>query len=504
MESHMTTLDFGVLAVYFAMAMGVGFYFYRRTRTRDGFTAADRSLPGWVTGLSILATYLSSISFLALPGKAYATNWNAFVFSLSLPLTAWIAVRWVVPYYRNSKEVSAYSHLEHRFGPWARVYASTCYLLTQLARIGTVMYLMALPIHVLLGWDIRWIILVTGLCVTLYSFVGGITAVIWNDAIQAIVLSLGALVCLGLMVFGLPEGPGQLFEVASAHGKFSLGSFGASLAAPTFWVVFIYGVVINLQNFCIDQNFVQRYIASSSPAEARKGLWVGALSYLPLSALFFMIGTAMFVFYTTQPELLPAEYLEVGKADSVLPYFIATQLPSGFRGLLIAAIFAAAMSTVSTSLNSSATILMSDFYERFFTKGINERKSTIFLYLTTLLWGGLGTGVGLLLINAESALDAWWSLSGVFGGGMLGLFLLGFISKRPQNAAAVTGVVAGLLVITWMTVSPRTDALVAIRSPFHDFLVIVFGTATILLVGLFATRLLPQPPRAGEGEAGTS
>jgi SSS family solute:Na+ symporter len=504
MESHMTTLDFGVLAVYFALAMGVGFYFYRRTRTRDGFTAADRSLPGWVTGLSILATYLSSISFLALPGKAYATNWNAFVFSLSLPVTAWIAVRWVVPYYRNSKEVSAYSHLEHRFGPWARVYASACYLLTQLARIGTVMYLMALPIHVLLGWDIRWIILVTGLCVTLYSFVGGITAVIWNDAIQAIVLSLGALVCLGLMVFGLPEGPGQLFEVASAHGKFSLGSFGASLAAPTFWVVLIYGVVINLQNFCIDQNFVQRYIASSSVAEARKGLWVGALSYLPLSALFFMIGTAMFVFYATQPELLPAEYLEVGKADSVLPYFIATQLPSGFRGLLIAAIFAAAMSTVSTSLNSSATILMSDFYERFFTKGIKERKSEIFLYLATLVWGGLGTGVGLLLINAESALDAWWSLSGVFGGGMLGLFLLGLISKRPQNAAAVTGVVAGLLVITWMTVSPRTDVLVAIRSPFHDFLIIVFGTATIMLVGLFATRLLPQGPGSGESETPAS
>ncbi len=189
MDSHMTTLDFVVLAVYFALAMGVGFYFYRRTRSRDGFTAASRSLPGVVTGLSILATYLSSISFLALPGKAYATNWNAFVFSLSLPVTAWIAARWVVPYYRNSMEVSAYSHLEHRFGPWARLYASICYLLTQLARIGTVMYLMALPLHVLLGWDIRWIILVTGLCVTLYSFVGGIVAVIWNDAIQAVVLS---------------------------------------------------------------------------------------------------------------------------------------------------------------------------------------------------------------------------------------------------------------------------------------------------------------------------
>ena len=500
MQSHLTTLDLGVLALYFALAMGVGFYFYRQTRTRDGFTAGSRSLPGWATGLSILATYLSSISFLALPGKAYATNWNAFVFSLSLPLTAWIAVRWVVPYYRNSSEVSAYSHLEHRFGIWARLYASSCYLLTQLARIGTVMYLMALPLHVLLGWDIRWIILGTGLSVTLYSFVGGIVAVIWNDAIQAVVLSVGALACLVLMLSGLPEGPAQLFTVAAAHGKFSLGSFGLSLVEPTFWVVLVYGVVINLQNFCIDQNFVQRYVASSSPAEARKSLWLGALSYVPLSALFFLIGTTMFVFYTTQPQLLPAAYQDVAKADSVLPYFIATQLPSGFRGLLIAAIFAAAMSTVSTSLNSSATILMSDFFERFFTRGIMERKSMLFLYTTTLIWGALGTGIGLLLIDAESALDAWWVLSGVFGGGMLGLFLLGFVSRRPQNAAAVTGVVAGMLVIAWMTVSPRMDALAAVRSPFHDFLVIVFGTATIMLVGLFATRLLPQRPRPSGGE----
>ena len=489
MSEHLSGPDLLVLGVYFALAMGVGFYFYPRTRSREGFTAAGRALPGWVTGMSILATYVSSISFLALPGSAYASNWNGFVFSLSLPLAAWVAVRWVVPYYRESTEISAYSHLEHRFGTWVRLYASSCYLLTQLARIGTVTYLMALPIEVLLDWDIRWIIVVTGVSVTLYSFVGGIVAVIWNDAIQTIVLSVGALTCLLLMLLGLPEGPGQLFDVAAAQGKFSLGSFGASLAEQTFWVVLVFGIVTNLQNFCIDQNFVQRYIASSSTAEARKSVWLGALSYLPLSAIFFLIGTTLFVFYTVQPELLRSEY----QADRVFPYFIATQLPSGLRGLLIAAIFAAAMSTISTSLNSSATILMSDFFERFFTKGIVEQKSVLFLYATTLIWGALGTGVAFLLTYFQSgALDMWWTLSGIFGGGMLGLFLLGFVARRPGNAAAVTGVVTGLFVIAWMTFSPQLDALAAIKSPFHNYLIIVFGTATIMLVGLFASRLLPQ------------
>ena len=414
--TELDLVDLVVLGVYFALVMSVGFYFYPRTRSREGFTAAGRGLPGWVTGLSILATYLSSISFLALPGSAYASNWNGFVFSLSLPLAACVAARWVVPYYRESREVSAYSHLEHRFGPWARLYASLCYLLTQLARIGTVMYLMALPLAVLLGWDIRWVILVTGASVTLYAGVGGIVAVIWNDAVQAVVLSIGAMGCLLLMLVELPEGPGQLLEVAAAQGKFSLGGFGASLAEPTFWVVLVYGMVFNLQNFCIDQNYVQRYIASSSTAQARTSVWLGALSYVPLSALFFLIGTTLFVFYTVQPDLLAAEYLSAGQADAVFPYFIATSLPSGVRGLIVAAIFAAAMSAISTSLNSSATVLMSDVFERFFTKGIVERKSMRFLQATTLIWGALGTAIAFALTYVQGgALDTWWTLSGIFG-----------------------------------------------------------------------------------------
>ena len=151
MPTHFTALDLVVLAGYFVATMALGFLIGRRNRSVDGHTAAGRRLPGWLTGLSILGTYVSSISFLALPGKAFASNWNSFVFSLSIPLAAWIAVRWFVPFYRRGGHISAYQHLEARFGPWARGYAGVCYLLTQLARMGTVMYLMALPLSVLLG-----------------------------------------------------------------------------------------------------------------------------------------------------------------------------------------------------------------------------------------------------------------------------------------------------------------------------------------------------------------
>ncbi len=491
--SNFTTLDLVVLIIYFLATLAVGFSFWRKSRTVAGFTAASGSLPGWVTGLSILGTYVSSISFLALPGKAYAGNWNAFVFSLSIPLAAWIGVRWFFPFYRNSGFISAYSHLEARFGKWARIYASACYLLTQIARIGVVTYLTALPMHVLLGWDIHTIIIITGIETTLYACVGGIVGVIWTDAIQTIVLMLGALICAGLMILGLPEGPGQVFTLAAENDKFSLGSFGSSLTAPTFWVVLVYGVVINLQNFGVDQNYVQRYHTSKSDAEARKSVWLGSLLYVPLSALFFFIGTALFAFYAANPGSLPEVYQDPSRSDSVLPWFIVSELPSGLTGLLIASIFAAAMSTISSSLNSTATIVLNDYYLRFGRPAAPEGAKMKVLYLSTLAVGVLGTTIAIAMINVRSALDTWWTLAGIFGGGMLGLFLLGFLSRAAGKAAGLIAAGVGVLVIMWMSLSPNWGgSLAAYANPFHGFLTNVFGTAALLLTGLLATLLLSR------------
>lgn len=496
MTRHFTALDLMVLVGYFIVTGAVGLAFWRRSRSVEGFTAAARNQPGWLLGISIVGTYVSSISFLALPGKAFAANWNPFVFSLSLPIATWISVKWFLPFYRTGHLLSAYSHLEVRFGPWARVYASICYLLTQLARIGTVTYLMALPLAELLRWDLRWIIILTGISTTLYTFVGGIGAVIWTNAIKTFILVVGALVSVVVLVRGLPEGLGQLFRLAAEHDKFSLGNFGVDLDQPTFWVVLIYGVVINLQNFGVDQNFVQRYQTAKSDAEARKSLWLGGLLYVPISAGFFFIGTALFAYYTAHLDALPAEYRALGKADAVFPYFIVTALPTGFTGLLVAAIFAAAMSTISSSLNSSATIVLNDYYQRFFRPQSTERQQMVVLHLATMAMGILGTGMALAMIHVKSALDAWWTLAGIFGGGMLGLFLLGFLSRRTTNRAAIAGVCAGVLVILWLSLSPNwTGAPAAWRSPFHSFLVVVFGTGALLLVGMTVTLITRPRPR---------
>ena len=298
-----TGIDWAVLVGYFLGIMALGLFFWRRNNSADQFTAGGRSLPGWLCGLSIFATYLSSISYLALPGKAFVDNWNAFMFSLALPLAAMIAVRYFVPLYRKSGEISAYSLLETRFGLWARIYASTFYLLYQIARIGVVMYLMALPMAVLFGWDIRTVIVITGVIVTAYSFVGGIVAVIWADAIQAIVLLAGAFLALGILLMGMPGGPAEVIEVANQSGKFSLGSPSLfDFSQPTIWVVFAFGLFDNLRNFGVDQSYVQRYIAASSDREAAKSVWLSALLYVPVSALFLFIGSSLFAYYESHPE----------------------------------------------------------------------------------------------------------------------------------------------------------------------------------------------------------
>jgi SSS family solute:Na+ symporter len=486
------------LIVFIVLTFGnviFGASFFFRNKTSVQFTSGGGKLPAWVVGMSIFATFVSSISFLALPGKAYMSNWNAFVFSLSIPFASILAVKFFVPLYRSLGSISAYNYLEIRFGPWARIYASTCYILTQLMRTGAILLLLGLPLNALFGWNIKTIIIVTGIAVTIYSMLGGIQAVIWTDAIQGIILIAGAVVCAVILTFSMPEGPGQIFGIAAANNKFSLGNFGTSLKDSTFWVVLIYGLFINLQNYGIDQNYVQRYMTTSSMKEAKSSALFGSLLYIPVSIVFFYIGTALFAYYTAQPDLLPAELKVPGTGDKVFPHFIVNGLPAGITGLLIASIFAAGMSTVATSINSTATIILSDYYKRYFNKEANEKSSMMVLYSSSLIFGFLGISIALALVGVESVLDAWWGLASIFSGGMLGLFLLGYLSKRVRNIDAVIGVIVGALLIIWMSLSPiyfKEGNLIAFRSPFHSNLTIVFGTLAISLTGFVMMKLFSK------------
>jgi SSS family solute:Na+ symporter len=473
------------LIIFFLFTGGIvvfGCSFFNKKLSSDEFTSAGRSLPGWVVGMSIFATYVSSISYLGYPGNAYSSNWNAFVFSLSIPIASYFAAKYFVPFYRNQGSVSAYSFLEERFGTWARLYASACYLLTQIARMGSILFLLALPMNLLMGWNIQLVIIFTSIAIIVYSMLGGIKAVIWTEAIQGFILIGGALICLVVLLFSMPEGPTQTFEMAISDHKFDLGSFSADLSTSTFWVCLIYGIFTNLQNYGIDQNYVQRYHTAKNEKEAKFSALFGGYLFIPVSAIFFLIGTALYTYYQVYPELLPAEGI---KADYVFPLFIVNQLPTGLTGLLIASIFAAGMSTVATSVTSSSTIILTDYYQRI-RKQTSDRERLWVLKVASLVIGVLGILIALALVNVDSILDAWWKLSSIFSGGMLGLFLLGYLAKKAKNIDAAIGVICGAIVIAWIS----ADQWLGLpESGIHEYLAIVLGTLIIFLVGFLSAHL---------------
>jgi solute:Na+ symporter, SSS family len=485
----MSLLDISIFLVYLIGIVLFGSSFYRKNKSSDSFTLGNRNIPTWVISMSIFATFVSSISYLALPGQAYQSDWNPFVFSLSLPLASYMAVKFFVPLYRSINRPSAYTYLEIRFGPWAKIYASVMYLLTQLMRTGTILFLLALTLNVIAGWNMITVIVITGLSVMIYSLLGGIQAVVWTDAIQGIILISGALICAVVLLFSMPEGPRQLIQIAAENHKFSLGSFKTGLTASSFWVVLIYGIFINLQNFGIDQNYIQRYMTASSEKEAKKSALYGGLLYIPVSLIFLFIGTSLFSYYSVHSGMLPAGI----QPDRVFPFYIIHTLPVGLKGLLIASIFAAGMSTISTSVNSSATVILNDYFKKSLKDYMIEKTSMKILYLSTLIFSVLSILIAIAMINVQSALETWWKLASIFSGGMLGLFLLGFFSKRINNLSAITGVIAGVLVIAWMSLSPillKSESLQKYASPFHSYLSIVFGTMTIFIVGFLIGYLL--------------
>ena len=512
----MTTLpviDLLVILGYLATMIAVGVYFSRKTNNAAQFTTASGRIPGWAIGMSLYATFLSSNTFLGVPGKAFGSNWNSFVFSLSMPMAAWVATRFFVPFYRHTGEVSAYTHLEHRFGPWARTYAVVCFLLTQLARMGSIFFGIALSLQALTGYPMATIMLVVGSCIIVYTVLGGMEAVIWTEVVQGVVKTSGALIILWLVVQGMSGGLGHILTIGQTDDKFSLGSFAPNFTQSTFWVVLLYGFFMNLNNFGMDQNYVQRYHTTTSVREAARSVWLCVYLYVPISLLFFFIGSALYAYYQTNPELLnavrwqvAAERLPNGSraavgqlaatltaadiGDKVMPHFMVHKVPAGLLGLIVAAIMSAAMSTISSGMNASATVFSVDIYQRYVNPELSPKNSLRLLYIATTGFGGLGMLTGIAMIGVKSVLDIWWLLSGIFAGGMLGLFLLGIISRSTGNAEAFTATVIGVLVIVWLTFSGQLpDKYAWLRNPLNQNMTMVVGTLTIFLTGLLLTKL---------------
>ncbi len=440
--------DLVVIIIFFAGITGIGVYFARKNDSTEEYFLGNRSFPGWVIGLSMLGTSISSVSFLALPAAAFILDYRQAVNNLALPVAAILAVFIFIPFFRQGKATSAFEYLEQRYCFPVRLYAAAGFIILQVIRLATILYLVAIPIAEMTGMHIIWIIIFGGVFISFYTVLGGIEAVIWTDVAQTIILLLGGILCLTIIVFSLPGGLGQIIDVGSGFHKFSLGPMEWGFSKRTFWVMLLLGLTGFTTEYSSNQNVVQRYIAAKSTKEARKATIICAVTAIPTWMMFFFLGTCLFVFYKAFPD----PKIIGMKADEVLPYFILSKTYPGVGGLIIAACIAAAMSSLDSSINAVATIGTVDFFKR-----LDKKERTDKEYLSIARKLSITAGVlmiaGSVVINyipKESINDFTLIVSSLFGGGMLAIFMLGFFTRRVGNTGIITGLIVGLIFNIYM------------------------------------------------------
>jgi len=481
-SASFATADYMVIVIYLLSLIGIGVFFSFRNKSTEDYFRGGQRIPWWAAGCSIFATMLSSLTFMSVPAKVYATDWVYFLINMSIIALAPFIIAFILPFFRSINATSAYEYLELRFNLAARLFASAFYILFQIGRMAIVMFLPALALTTVTPLSVEACILLMGVMSLIYCTLGGVEAVIWTDTLQTFVLLGGALLSFILIILNLAGGWGEFVTVGMADQKFHLINWdwsAGSFTSTALWVIVLGGIAQQLVPYSSDQGIVQRYMSVSSTKKAAQSIWTNAALSFFASLLFFGLGTGLYVFY----KAFPGELDPTLQNDSVFPQFIAAELPVGLAGLVIAGVFAAAQSTVSTSMNSIATAFTTDFVRRFNLIG-TERGYFRCAQSATLLAGILGTVFALLLASADvkSIWDTFMRVLGLLGGPMGGLFILGMFTVRANGKGAVAGAVLGTLAV----------ALVQSHSSISVVLHTAIGLFTCVVTGYALSRVLPS------------
>lgn len=470
----LTSLDHAVLVVYFLILVGMGVYFSKREKSTDAFFLGGRKIPWWAVGISIFGTSLSAITYLSIPAMGYASNWVFFLANIGIVLVAPFVVIYYLPKFRSAPITTAYEYLELRFNLPIRIYGSLCFMSFQAARVGIVLLLPAMALSAATGINVYYCILAMGVLATLYTVLGGIEAVIWTDVLQAIVLVFGALLTLGIIVSKVEGGFPSIISMANEADKFHTFNWTWDYTTTAVWVVLIGNAFASLYPYTADQTIVQRYLTTPDERSAARAIWVNALLTIPITLLFFSIGTALWAYFKLHPDMLEPTL----KNDATLPLFVISNFPSGLKGLLIAAIFAASMSSLDSSLNSISSVITTDYYRRF-SKNVTEKSALRLAKMVTLLAGAFGTLIATYMasLNNTTLWEPFIEVLGLVGGGLSGVFALGVFTKRTNGIGAVIGVIACTLALFYAKQ----------YTGVHPHLFGPIGFLTAFLVGYFAS-----------------
>lgn len=485
----MTWIDYAIVVAYLAIVLAIGLAVSRGQETPLKYFLADKQMPQWVIGFTLMATLISSNTLVAHPAIVYQKSMILVPGFLVMPFVLIVVAIYIVPFYRRVVGMSAYEFIGRRFGLAGRMYTSFGFLLSRTFGIGVALITTSIAVNVMTGWDIGMVIVGIGLFTALYTLFGGITAVVYTDVVQGVFLMVGGVAILMRLLFA-PELDGNFAVVGAAWdaGKFSLGSAEFSVASlynPDDRTIWMFALAMAIQwsrRYICDQAMVQRYLIARTDKEAVRGTLLAALMSVPVLIAFNLIGAFLYGFYTLSGAAAP----EIG--DHILPHFIVNYLPTGLVGLILAAILAASMSSISSDLNSIATVTTRDYFARFMPS-LSNRGQLIIGRVVVLVAGMSAAYIGILMIPTEDSTpvaEKALVITVIVSAGTLGIFSLGFLTKRATRRGCYAGIIACVLFTAWGVLtepSSRTVDLGTFNFSMNPIMIGILGHAITFGVG---------------------
>lgn len=470
-------LNWSILLVYLFCMLFLGYFFMRRENSSEDFFKGGGRIPWWAAGISIYATMLSAITYMSIPAKAFATNWTYYPMLFTILIVSFPVVKYYLPFFRRLNVTTAYEYLERRFNYSTRLMASALFITFMVARMALVLFLPSLALTTVTGIDIYICIILMGIVTIIYCTMGGVEAVVWGDVIQGFILVAGAILAAVYLIVNTDGGFNNFVDIAQNQDKFRLFNWSFDYTKATFWVVILGGLANNLISYTSDQTVIQRYLTTKDERSAGRGIMMNGLMSAGVSVIFYVIGTGLYTFFKTHPHDMS---YTLANGDAIFPFFMVSQLPVGVTGLMIAAIFAATMSTISSNINSVSTAFTVDVYKHF-VPGMSDKKMLKVARWTSVLSGVIGILLAVLMVtwNILSLVDYFNSILGLLASGLGGLFIMGIFFDRIDSKGALIGFTVGTAVVFLLNIYTSVSFLL------YGVAGMVVSVSVALLVSLF-------------------
>ena len=474
-----------IIVVYLIGITLFGLTFRKSQRSLRDYFLADRNIPWWAIALSIVAAETSTLTVIGTPGIAYAGNFGFLQVVFGYLVGRVFLSLVFVPQYFRGEMFTAYQLIDRRFGPALHKITATVFLITRAAAEGVRVWAVAIVVGIVLGTgEVASVAIVLALTL-IYTFEGGLAAVIWTDVVQLFIYVAGTIIGFFVLLHLVPGGWPAVHAAATAAGKFQAADFAFNLSKPfTFWGGFIGGIFLTTATHGTDQLLVQRLLAARNQRDSQTALVSSGVIVLVQFAMFLLMGAALWTFYSVHPPAAP-----FSKTDYIFPTFIVNHMPRGICGLLIAAILAAAMSNLSAALNSLSSTSMVDFYLRARPE-TSDQKRLALSRAATFVWGMVLFALALASRYGGSVLEKGLSIASVAYGGLLGVFLLGLLTRRASQTGAIVGMLCGLALNLYIAIWQKDH----IAWTWY----VTIGASLTFVVGYLASLALKDQPRESQ------